>query len=66
MVANLDAVVRRCGPFLSSMEATERVPMSLVIPMILAFQHAASRHVAVEVFEYVSGEFTNIHIKEKK
>ncbi len=30
--------------------------MSLVIPMTLAILHAISRHVPVEVFEYVSGE----------
>ena len=64
MVADLDAVVRPCGPFISTMEATERVTMSLVIPMTLAILHATSRHVPVEVFEYVNGEFTNIHIKE--
>ncbi len=64
MVADLDAVVRPCGPFISTMEATKRVTMSLVIPMTLAILHATSRHVPVEVFEYISGEFTNIRMKE--
>jgi hypothetical protein len=64
MVGDLDAIVRPRGPFISTMEATERVTMSLVIPMILAILHATSRHVSIEVFEYASVEFTNIHIKE--
>ncbi len=38
--------------------------MSMVIPMALGTLHATSRHVPIEVFQYVSGEFTNIHTKE--
>ncbi len=64
MVGELDAVVRPCGAFISIMEATERVTMSLVIPTALTILHASSRHVPVEVFQYVSGEFTSIHMKE--
>ncbi len=64
MMADLDVVDRPCGPFISTMEATEHGTMSLLIPMTLAILHATSRYVPVEVFEYVSVEFTNIHTKE--
>jgi hypothetical protein len=64
MVGYLDVGLRPCCPFISTMEATERLTMSLVIPMTLAILHATSRHVQVEVFEYESGELTNIDLKE--
>ena len=64
MIAELDAVLRPCGPFISTMEATERATMSLVIPMTLAILHATCRTTPVQVFKYSNGELSNIDFKD--
>jgi hypothetical protein len=63
MIAELDAALRPCGPFISTMEATERVTMSLVIPMTLAILHATCRSTPIQVFEYSDGELSNVDFK---
>jgi len=42
LIAELDAVIRSVGPFISTLEATEKVSFSLVIPMVIAILHATS------------------------
>ena len=64
MIVELDAVLRPCGPFVSTMQATQRVTMSLVIPITLALLHATCRTTPVQVFEYSNGELSNIDFKD--
>ena len=59
IVADLDAAVRPCGPFISTMEATERVTISLVIPMTLAIIHVTSTSVPVQRYTFTNGELVN-------
>ena len=56
-IGDLDAALRPCGPFISTMEATERVTCSLVLPMVHAILHATSPDVVVRRYNmYVNGE----------
>lgn len=59
VVCDLDAVIRPVGPFIATMEATERVTMSLVIPMTAAILHATSSFVPVTLYHYNDGELTS-------
>jgi hypothetical protein len=47
MVSQLDAALRPVGPFIATMEASEKVTCSLVIPMTLAIIHATSKDVPI-------------------
>ena len=58
VVSHLDAVLRPVGPFIATMEASEKVTSSLVIPMTLAIIHATSRDVPVQVYSYEFGELS--------
>jgi hypothetical protein len=58
-IADLDAVLRPVGPFITTMEATERVTISLVIPMTLAILHATSREIPVQRYTYINGVLTD-------
>ena len=64
MIAELDAVLRAIGPFISTMEATKRVTISLVIPTTLAILHATCLTSPTQVFEYSNGELPNIDFKD--
>ena len=64
MIADLDAVLRPVGPFISTMEATERVTSSLVIPMTLGIIHATCKDVLVQHYTYTNGVLTNDDMKE--
>ena len=56
LVCDLDAVIRCVGPFIATMEATEKVTMSLVIPMTAAILHATNPSVPVTAYYYSDGE----------
>jgi hypothetical protein len=43
IIGELDATVRPVGPFISTMEATERVISSLVLPMNFGLLHATNK-----------------------
>ena len=47
LVSQLDAALRHVGPFIATMEASEKVTCSLVIPMTLAIIHATSKDVPI-------------------
>ena len=64
LIGDLDAVLRPVVPFISTMEATERVTVSLVIPMTLAIIHATSKEVPVQRYTYTNGVLTNDDFKE--
>jgi hypothetical protein len=55
MIGELDAVVRPVGPFISTMEATERVTSSLVLLMTSGLLHATNKLVPVLRLVYKHG-----------
>ena len=55
MIGALDAVVRPVGPFISTMEATERVTSSLVLPMTNGLLHATSKSAPIVRYMYDHG-----------
>ena len=58
IVSHLDAALRPVGPFIATMEASEKVTSSLVIPMTLAIIHATSKDVPVHCYSYEFGELS--------
>ena len=58
LVSQLDAALRPVGPFIATMEASEKVTSSLVIPMTLAIVHATSLEVPVQCYSYEFGELS--------
>ena len=56
IIAELDAAIRPVGPFISTMEATQRVTSSLVLPMTHGILHATSKDVPVVKYMYLNGE----------
>jgi hypothetical protein len=62
-IDDLDAALRPVGSFIITMEATERVTCSLVLPMVYAILHATSPDVPVQRYVYVNGELTDEQIK---
>ena len=64
VIADLDAILRHVGPFISTMEATKRVTISLVIPMTLAIIHATSRSVPVQRYTHENGKLTSADMVE--
>ncbi len=46
------------GPFIATMEASEKVTSSLVIPMILAIIHTCSKEVPLLCYSYDYGELS--------
>ena len=58
MVSQLDAALRPVGPFIATMEASEKVTCSLVIPMTLAIIHATSKDVPMLCYNYEYGELS--------
>ena len=56
VVGELDAALRLVGPFISTMEATERVTSSLVLPMTHGILHATHKDVPVVKYMYLNGE----------
>ena len=60
---DLDAVLRPCGPFISTMESTNRVSSSLVLPMTYAILHATSSDVPLQRYVYVNGELIDDDVK---
>jgi hypothetical protein len=59
IIAELDAAIRPVGPFISPMEATQRVTSSLVLPMTHGILHATSKEVPVLKYNYMNGELIN-------
>ena len=59
IIAELDAAIRPVGPFISTMEATQRVTSSLVLPMTHGILHATSKEVHVLKYNYLNGELMN-------
>jgi hypothetical protein len=64
MIVELDIVLRPCGLFISTMEATQRVTVSFAIPTTLAILHVTCRTTRVQLSEYINGEMTNIYFKD--
>lgn len=58
LVSHLDGALRPVGPFIATMEASEKVTSSLVIPMTLAIIHATSPEVPVPCYSYEFGELS--------
>ena len=58
LVSQLDAAIRLVGPFIATMEASEKVTCSLVIPMTLAILHATSKDVPILCYSYEYGELS--------
>jgi hypothetical protein len=56
IIAELDVALRPVGPFISTLEATERVTSSLVLPMTHGILHATSKDVPVVKYMYINGE----------
>ena len=56
IIAELDAAIRPVGPFISTMEATQRVSSSLVLPMTHGILHATSKDVPVVKYVYLNGK----------
>ena len=63
---DLDAVLRPCGPFISTMESTNHVTSSLVLPMTYAILHATSSDFLVQRYVHVNGELTDEDLKVEK
>ena len=59
LIADLNAVLRPVAPFISTLEATEKVTSSLVIPMVMALLHATSESTPVLRYTYTYGELTS-------
>jgi len=59
LIADLDAVLRPIVPFISTLEATEKVTSSLVIPIIMAILNATSETTLVLRYTYTFGELSN-------
>jgi hypothetical protein len=59
LIADLDAVLRPVGPFISTLEATEKVTSSLVISMVLAILNATSETTHVLRYTYTFGELSS-------
>ena len=64
-IGDLDVVLRPCGPFISTMEATERVTCSLVLPMVHAILHATRPEVLVQCYVYVNGDLSDEILKKE-
>ena len=62
LIADLDAVLRPVGPFISTLEATEKVTSSLVIPMVMAILNATSETTPVLRYTYTFGELSSEEI----
>ena len=58
VVTELDGALRPVGPFIATMEASEKVTCSLVIPMTLAIIHATSKDVPVLCYSYEFGKLS--------
>ena len=58
IVSELDGALRQVGPFLVTMEASEKVTCYLVIPMALAIIHATSKEVPMLCYSYEYGELS--------
>ena len=58
IVSELDGALRPVGPFIATMEASEKVTCSLVIPMTLAIIHATSKDVPILCYSYEFGELS--------
>jgi len=56
VIADLDAVLRPVGPFISTMEAKMRVTSSLVLPMTYGIIYATSKEAPVFKYMYINGE----------
>ena len=54
VIAELDAALRPVAPFISTMEATERVTSSLVLPMTHGILHATHKDVPVVKYRYLN------------
>ncbi len=59
LIADLDAVLRPVGPFISTMEATQKVTSSLVIPMVMAILHATNESNPVLRYSYTYGDLSS-------
>jgi len=55
-VFELDGALRSVGPCIATMEASEKVTCSLVIPMTLPIIHATSKDVPILCYSYEYGE----------
>ena len=56
IIAELDVAIRPVGPLISTMEATQRVTSSLVLPMTNGILHATSKDVHVVKYLYLKWE----------
>jgi hypothetical protein len=58
VVSELDGALRPVGPFISTMEASEKVTCSRVLPLTLAIIHATSKEVPILCYSYEFGELS--------
>jgi hypothetical protein len=59
LIADLDAMLCPIGRFISTLEATEKVTSSLVIPMVLAILNATNETTPVLRYSYIFGELSS-------
>ena len=62
LIADLNAVLRPVAPFISTLEATDKVTSSLVIPMVMALLHATSEGTPVLRYTYTYGDLSSEEI----
>ena len=62
LIGDLNAVLRLVAPFISTLEATEKVTSSLVIPMVMALLHATSEGTPVLRYTYTYGDMSSKEI----
>ncbi len=62
LIADLDAMLLPVGPFLSTLEATEKVTSSFVIPMVMAILNATSETTRVLRYTYNFGKLSSKEI----
>ncbi len=63
-IGDFEPALRPVGPFIVTMESTDRVTCSLALPMIYSILHATSSAVHVHRYVYDNGELTDNYMKE--
>ncbi len=65
IVSQLYDDLRPVGPIIATMEASEKVTSSLVIPMIFAIIHDCSKEVSLLCYSYGYGELSEEVVEDK-
>jgi hypothetical protein len=65
-VCDHDVALCPVGPFIVTMEATDRETCSLMLPMVYAILHATSPDGLVQRYVYANGELTDEQVKEEE